>query len=319
MNPDEIRKDPEGYIRSHVSVSRQDIIVAKRYIVKHHKGVVSESISSYLGYVNASEPKKLDLGRGEDWSQELDRVVRYYSQGLAACQAIWELVHSNVLIRNSENQVGGLRPSIGFTTGGFSSSYKFDDFQILVPRTLCSAPSVSNRHADVLTDADLFLNQVGYTNLDPLIESALRDAVECYAMELYTPCVAMLGKASEGLWAELGTALSNGAKNSTAQDAVDLAISVQSPFVSVATKIDEVCKFYEDAAQCGDIVKASRVRPKQLNEVRNWSDIVRDSRNFVHFGATPLVVNTYEKVGCLLLAASHHVQTASTIVAAATP
>jgi len=42
---------------------------------------------------------------------------------------------------------------------------------------------------------------------------------------------------------------------------------------------------------------------RYLREVINWSSVVRDSRNAVHYGADPATQNTYEKVAALLLGA----------------
>jgi len=43
-----------------------------------------------------------------------------------------------------------------------------------------------------------------------------------------------------------------------------------------------------------------------LQDLRNsviWADAVRDSRNSVHYGATPAMPNSYEKVAALLISA----------------
>ncbi|HUU08301.1 MAG TPA: hypothetical protein VMW61_02130, partial [Dehalococcoidales bacterium] len=65
------------------------------------------------------------------------------------------------------------------------------------------------------------------------------------------------------------------------------------------------------------VAKQSGFNQRYLKEVLNWSNVVRDSRNAVHYGADPATQNTYEKVAALLLGAVPNLRTLYTIRQAA--
>ena len=67
----------------------------------------------------------------------------------------------------------------------------------------------------------------------------------------------------------------------------------------------------------GNLYKSSGCRPTNLNSVALWADVVRDSRNAIHYGTEPSSPNNYEKVAVLLLGASQNLRILYAILKAA--
>jgi len=135
------------------------------------------------------------------------------------------------------------------------------------------------------------------------IEQALREAVICFSAGLYTPCAAMLGSASEGVWEEVGYSLAQAVRSADDSKATKLEATLSNFFSSVAKKMRAVYSFYADRNLMEEIWVRSQVKPKLLEHILVWSDAVRDSRNTLHPAVTPRTPNTREKLSSLLLGA----------------
>ncbi|MDQ0272748.1 hypothetical protein [Cytobacillus purgationiresistens] len=53
----------------------------------------------------------------------------------------------------------------------------------------------------------------------------------------------------------------------------------------------------------------TNIQPVHLQEIRIWTDVVREARNAIHFGAKLNTDNNYEKTGMILLASISHFKT----------
>ena len=73
--------------------------------------------------------------------------------------------------------------------------------------------------------------------------------------------------------------------------------------MGVGKKIDDVISLYEHQDLFQSVAQRSGVKLQELRAIAIWSDVVRDSRNTIHFGVEPSVANTYEKVAALLIGA----------------
>ena len=179
-----------------------------------------------------------------------------------------------------------------------------------MPSEIMLSPSVANRGAQPLADPDLYLHDLKIPDLDVEVDGSLRDAVTCFSFELYVPCLAMLTKATEGVWTELGFSLiAFGSSSSSLTQKVSDKCSdaLTDPHSSVMAKVDAVVSMIQDhGAVFGAIGTAVGVRLGEVRRAREWTDVVRDSRNAVHYGAKPTTANTYEKVACLLLGVAGH-------------
>jgi hypothetical protein len=114
----------------------------------------------------------------------------------------------------------------------------------------------------------------------------------------------MLGTASEGAWIELGLSLIKVASTSTAlsKDALDkITEELKSPYTSVLQKLEAIAKLYERKDIFSEVMKQSGYNHRHLAQVLNWSNVIRDARNAIHYGAGAASENTYEKVAALLL------------------
>ncbi len=66
-------------------------------------------------------------------------------------------------------------------------------------------------------------------------------------------------------------------------------------------KIEAILTVFDRQDIFGPVATLSGIKPKELRTVSVWSDSVRDSRNTIHFGVSPAMPNTYEKVAALLI------------------
>lgn len=295
-----------------IAVSRLDVVLAKDYVMKHLNVETQKVVSEFLEAYDAVPPEIVVLHEAANPEDALDRAARSIAMRLACLEGILELIHSGLILPASESIVGEI-PGIRWTTvyqnsGGSSSGWRFPDVLTpCVPRLLMRAPSKVHA-SQALFDSDLFLKELAIPGLHTEVEFALRDAVQCLRTALLTPCVAMLGKAAEGAWVELGLALV-GAIPVQCQSMVDKAKEeLASPYTSIAKKILTVLSLYDRQDIFRPVRDRSGVDHRRLREAALWADVVRDSRNVVHYGVEPSVSNTYDKIAMLLLGAVSHLQ-----------
>ena len=191
-------------------------------------------------------------------------------------------------------------------SGGQSGGWTFGEFSLHVPPHVELAPSHLHSTCQPLSDADLFLAELDVPDLAPEIETSLREAVRCFRHELYLACLAMLGRASEGAWIEVGCALAPLITKRSGFDHKKVQDRFLNPFVGIGKKILDVLKLYEDAGLPKDVRESSNVRAQDLRNAVIWADAVRESRNSIHYGAVPAMSNCYEKVAALLMGAVPH-------------
>jgi hypothetical protein len=158
-----------------------------------------------------------------------------------------------------------------------------------------------------LCDGDLYLHNLNIASIHPEVEEALHEAVKCFRHELYTPALAMLAKASEGAWLELGAGLLKALPNIAKASADKREKELASPWVSVARKVQVVLELYAHP-ELKPVRENSQVDEKDLKQVLVWSDVVRESRNVIHYAVQAPTANTYEKVAALLLGAVPHLR-----------
>jgi hypothetical protein len=230
---------------------------------------------------------------------------------LAAAEAIWSLIHGGLLFPLAE--ASGDATTVDWTTvvpgsGGYSAGWRFEECLLPVPRRVRRAPSAEGVHGQFLSEPDLYLNSLGIHNMHAEVTSAFSEAVRCFRLELFTAALAMLGKASEGAWLELGASFLKYVPEDQAGRFARQKNSLEDPMLGVFRKIDAVIGMYEHSEVFSPVTKASGIRLQELRAVAVWSDAVRDSRNTIHFGVQASVPNTYEKLAALLIAAVPNVR-----------
>ncbi len=298
-------------LKPKISVTRQNIILAKYFIQNRFTGSSKEIettaiINEFLKYVEASMPAIMKI------DSAIAEVAKSISYNLAACEAIWELVHNNLLIPHGVklNFANKDIPYIEMMGSGCTSQGSFalysSPFLVLVPEKIMFPPSrIYENEKQPLSDPDLYLHEIDIPNIDTEVKESLIEAVNCFRHELYMACLTMLGRASEGAWIELGCAL---AKISPKNNGGKLEEIFTDSYLGIGKKIIEVVKLYECPDLQKQIQEKSGVRLSELKQTSLWSDVVRDSRNSIHYGAEPKMSNSYEKVAALLIGAVPHLK-----------
>jgi hypothetical protein len=294
-------------INTSVSVTRPQIVAAKEFILKKFSDNKSFSANSvlqdFLVSVDATAPEKIIVHPSVDSTTAIRQAIQNISWRLAFSEAIWALIHNNFLFP-LDGTIGAEEPNISWTSmipgsGGYSSGWSFPQWRYSLPNQLALAPSqLSNGHD--------YLKNLKIENLNLDVIEALKDAILCFRSELYTPCLAMLAKAVEGAWGELGLALLRSLDESQQQKLKKQSEVLTSDFSSIARIIRTVMELYEKQDLFANLSRQSKVKLEDLRNAVIWADCVRESRNVVHYGNQPSIPNDFEKVAALLLGAPDH-------------
>jgi len=317
MNTDQALKHLESQIR----VTPQQVTIAKGYIINHFDSDTSRVIKGFLKSVEAAGPEKLVIHLTIDTEESIRSVAQTLSWTLAGCEAIWSLISSGLLVP-AGSDLSSLVPNVSYTTvvqgSGSTGGLNLDYLYLPVPTSILLPPSISRGERQTLTDPDLFLHSLEIANIDKEVEESLRESVRCFKHELFLACLAMLGRASEGAWIELGLTLCGIAPSTAPINVKKIKEKLEDPFVGIGKKILETAQLYQRADIFDSLHKACGVKPQDLNNVIVWADAVRESRNSVHYGAEPSMPNTYEKIAALLIGGVPHLRLLYRIRAAIT-
>jgi hypothetical protein len=307
MNTDYLLKVLESQIR----VTPQQVTIAKGHIINHFSPDTSTVIQSFLKTVEATVPEKLMIHLTVGTDETIKSVAQILSWTLACCEAIWGLISSGLLFPASSD-LRSFLPNVGWTTviqgSGNTGGLRLDHLSLLVPSSIQLPPSISRGERQTLSDSDLFLHSLDISNIDKEVEESLREAVRCFKHELFLACLAMLGRASEGAWIELGLKLCDITPPTASVNTKKIREKLEDPFVGIGKKILEAAQLYQRSDIFDNIYKSSGVKPQDLNNVVVWADAVREARNSVHYGAEPSMPNTYEKIAALLIGSVPHLR-----------
>lgn len=310
MNESEAKK----LIIERAVVTPQRVVIAKAIILEASKKSSSSDnfIAAVLQANGVAIPKQILIHPSVDSYPALIAAGDALSWSLAAKEAIWSLIHGGYLIPMT-GDLDGRAQSIGWTTvipgsGGHSSGWNFEEFSVPVPHSLRRAPSLDGSSDQFLTDADLFLNMAGIQNMHVEVAAAFREAVKCFRHELFTAALAMLGKASEGAWLDLGASLLSFVPDNQQAIFNKQRAALEDPMLGTYRKIEAILTMFDRQDIFASLSTGSGTRPKELQSIAVWSDSVRDSRNTIHFGVAPSTPNTYEKVAALLIGAVPNVR-----------
>ncbi|GGC88107.1 hypothetical protein GCM10007216_18570 [Thalassobacillus devorans] len=315
MNINQVEKE----IRSHIRVTQQTVILAKKFILNEEGTIeVNSSLERFTTSQGYPKISRVVIHNSVPIEEQIKQASGYLSRYIAYSQAILELVHSNYLFPTSQQlfPFGG-NLDIPWTTvvpgaGGSSSSWRFSDFIIPVPAVLKKSMVKNNTKEFTLFDVDLFISQLNIPNAHEDVIEAINDTISCFKKELYRPSLTMLGKAVEGAWIELGISLCDYAISKGLDDEKNNQLKEklmgQDSFVY---KVDKVIKLYSSHYKdwFNELRRITSIQPAFLEEIRIWTDVIREARNAIHFGATINSENNYEKTSVLLLAAISNFKT----------
>jgi hypothetical protein len=318
-------EEAKKYLLDHLDVSPQRVTVAKSYILKQfNKMSLSQAVSSLVeGFLESMEVRKpAQIHLTLDTKTGLSQAVEYFSWQIYAREAIWGLMSEALLVPDSSHMVPA-DVQIGFTTviqgSGSSGSIRLDEVSIQLPQNVRMPISALGGKRQLLTDGDLFLHEMNIPSLDEEVEESLREAVKCFRHELFTACLTMLAKASEGAWTKLGLSLLKIMPNQTPKQ-VDRISKIDKimtdPFFGVAKRINEVIGLYSQQDLFGTLSEKSGIKLDDLRNSVIWADAVRESRNSVHYGVKPALPNSHEKVAALLIGAVPHIKILYALISA---
>lgn len=297
-------------IESRINVTRQHVVVAKAHILKYFEASTSNMLRKLIRDLEAQKPEKVVLHPSAPVEPQIAQVAKAIIWQLAFGEAVWSLIGAGILIPAHSN-LEPIDANQEWTTivpggGGQSAGWRFTEHEISIPVTVRLAPSAVNQLPQPLSDPDLYLSDFEIPDLHAEVEEALRQAALCFRYELNIPCLAMLAKASEGAWIEMGLSLLKVDPDNTSlssEKREKIRETLKSQYPSIVQKTDTIVQLYDRQDIFGEVAKRSGFNHRYLKEVLNWSNVVRDSRNAVHYGADPATQNTYEKVAALLLGA----------------
>ena len=302
MTSDEARR----FVVDNVVVRRQHLVLMKGLLLEHYNDNSTVMLQAAIQRSGASKPVEVVLHPTVDAAPVLRQFAEWTSWWIAGCEALWGLVHSNVLLTVAAD-VNTFHPGIQWTTvvpgsGGERAGWDFAEFMISYSNRLTR--SRASTVPQVLCDPDLFLHELSLPGLHSEVEDALREAVSCFRAELYTAAVVMLGKASEGTWIEMGLALVSTLPDHEADKRQKLRQDWSGPDLGFAKKMRGIMKLYEGRQ---DVFKhlgaTANVRLDELRLAMIWSDSLRDARNVVHHNVAANINPTFEMVSTLFLAA----------------
>jgi hypothetical protein len=159
-----------------------------------------------------------------------------------------------------------------------------------------------------LADGDLYVRDLGVPEIHAGIASALRMAVDCFRHELLVPATAMLAAAADGAWTELGATLLAAVVPDRSDDRglARIRRSLEDEREGLPKKVSAACELYARDDLLQGLRKRCGVPPVQMKAAGEWTDVVQEARNVLHWGVEPAIANTYEKVATLLMAAVPH-------------
>jgi len=297
----------EKILIDNILVTNQMVTYAKAFILKNFQNDTSQLLNALLDSVDAQRPDKVVIHPSIDTETIVNKTAKSISWRMAGCEAIWGLISSNCLIPGSTHYFKH-NTIVPWTTvvqgsGGPSSRWQLNQFDILVPSKIIKKPSGIKFSEQPISDPDIYLHELEIENIDTDMELSLRESVHCFRHELFLGCLALLGRASEGAWIELGKALAKIISENDSKNSEKLKNSMENQFIGIGKKIHLVLKAYEQKGVFQDVYKVTGYRPVELKSCVVWSDAVRESRNSIHYGAKPAMSNTYEKVAALLIGA----------------
>ena len=304
MNESEAKK----IVLNRTVVTPQRVVVAKAIVLSACQNTSSSKdlIDAVLDANGVAMPQQVTFQESVDQMPELMILAEALSWSLSAREAIWSLIYGGYLFPLADSHDS--TPSVGWTTGRTSSRWIFNEFTLPVPDQVRRAPSLRGSNDQFLAEPDLYLNTLGIPNMHTEIASAFQEAVKCFRQELYTATLAMLGKASEGAWLELGASLLGYVPDNEQSIFSKQRVVLEDPMMGTFRKIEAVFALFDRQDIFNRLAIVSGIKPRELRAVAVWSDSVRDSRNTIHFGVSPATPNTYEKVAALLIGTAPNVR-----------
>ena len=240
MNPEHVKQNLIGK----VAVTNQMVTYAKAYFLNNYNSDSRTLINSLLENVDARKPDSIIIHQSVDTEEMVTKAAKAISWRLAGSEAVWGLISSNCLIPGTSDLYTE-NSSVSWTTvvpgsGGHSASWSLDQFSLPVPCKVLIRPSSLDESEKPLSDPDLYMHELNVDGMGKDIEASLRESVLCFKNELFLGCLALLGRASEGAWIELGLSLSNSIPDGSPINGDKLREIMEDQFLGIGKKISKV-------------------------------------------------------------------------------
>lgn len=299
MSPEEAPK----FIRSNLTVLREDIARAKSYLIKHPHGRAENLAASWLKEQGIEQPGQINT----DHDEQIQNIIRAYSLRKAFYQAVFELVASGDIILTEATTK--FEPSLGFSQGGGSQfgmrmtmqAQKYD-MGFAEPHSFqkISLPD------DMPSDPDIFLDGISCTSLHPGIREAVEQSLACFRRGLYMPATAMLAAATEATWSECGAAVATNLADAR------LTNLFSDPYASISKKVADLSNALEQPNGKA-LVKSAGSSIAKVREAEVWTGVLRDRRNALHWTKAKSFVADHSETATLLIASPIHIGTLEAI------
>ncbi len=309
LHPDSVKQQ----IIERIKVTRLHLAQVKAFVLKNFQEETSKLLWAMEKKFEAQMPEKVIIHSDVPLEPQISAVANALSWRIAFSEAIWQLIGEGVLLRKDE-RLTSFSLHVPWTTvyqrsSGMSSGWQFDEFSTVLPARLRKSVAWEADEYRFLSDADLFLAEIGVPDLHAEVEISLKEAVRCLRHELFLPCLAMLTRAIEGIWTELGLALITfgmGKAGLSDQRAMRLREVFVSPDYSLSKRMWEVLQLYKQQNTFSSLKRLSMVTPSMLQNAYVWSDTVREARNAIHYGKAKPTPISYETVATLMLGTGQH-------------
>ncbi len=303
--------DARAHILRDMNLTPQTVWIAKGIVFSQVNAGADSStsmIDSMASRHGVSMPPQLNLHKAFDSTAALRAAAEVITWRVCTAEAILSLVHAGEFVPLSKDYFlmqHRIRIFVGYPgSGGHGSDIEFPELSFFVPSQVRVAPSIRHAQKEHILDPDLYLHNLGIPAMHLEVESALRESVRCFRHDLFAAAVVMLGKASEGAWTELGESLLRAIPANKTQRVQEERKTFEDWRWGMPMKIAAITALVEKDDVFGAILALADIKPKALKYVAQWSDLVRDSRNTIHFRKQSATADTYEKVAALLLGAT---------------
>ncbi len=251
-------------------------------------------------------PSQLIFHKMIDSTQGIRSVAECFSWRVACAEAINELIRSGYLVAIDKNVIKlqfYVKAIYGFEESSSHIAHLiFKDLTQQVPQRVRRGSSPAHDEEALLSEPDLYLQDLRITNLNELVKAALEEAVMCFRQDLFNAAAVMLGSATEGAWIDLGESLIAAVPAMDRESVNSQVKAIRNFRNGVISRINAIIALYDKQQLFAGIASSSGIKRPDLDKVKAWSNTVRDSRNTVHIGHQPDSPNTYDKVAELLLA-----------------
>jgi len=305
-------KEARELLINKISLTRQNITIAKANILELLEDRMDSHtlINQVLHKLEKQLPEKIIIDGISNSIAFLDDAADAISWRVAISEAIWELIHNNLIFPTisdlNENSFILKYDIVYGSDTRYSGSLELKEYYIPIPRRVRKSILQKDKNSEFLVNPDLYLHNLDIPNIHPEVADSLHEAIKCFKHNLFTSSITMLGRASEGVWIELGSTLFYTLSENEFNQIAKHKNNFDNPAFGVGKKIEIITSLYERQDLLSNIAKKSGVSLPDLRQVATWSTTLQEARNIIHFGNTPSLPTTYEKVAVFLLDAVPH-------------